>query len=149
MSVKYRAGGLFVICRTATATSTLLRHCAQPSGGSYAPDSSKYDHNSHNTADVQLACFLLHVAHLNMQGLLGNSKCGADFHDKLDELQLHLSKNDAPHILSLNETWLSGKIDSCEIEIGNYHLVRRDRKLGERGGVDIHQSDFKIYRRVC
>ena len=93
---------------------------------------------SRNTS--KLLCFPLHVAHLSIRRLLGNSKRDADSLNKLDELRLRLSEKDTPHIFCLNETWLSDKIDSWEIEIDNYHVIRRDRKHGERGGVAIYIS---------
>ena len=95
-----------------------------------------------------ISFFPLLVAYLNIQGLLGDSKRGADSHRKLDELRISLSENNALQLLCLNETWLSHKVDSSEIAIDNYNIVRRDRKHGECGGILLYVNQSLKYSKV-
>ena len=63
----------------------------------------------------------LKFMHLNMRGL----------HSKMEELQITLKERNID-ICSLNEAFLTPKI---KLDIPGYHLIRKDRSTGNRGGV--------------
>jgi hypothetical protein len=54
-------------------------------------------------------------------------------YNKLDELKL-LIHEQSPDIIVLTETWLSDDISNAEVAIGGYHIYRKDRMSGRKGG---------------
>lgn len=63
------------------------------------------------------------VAHINARSLIGNFVVLKDY------LLLHNFS-----IVAITETWLSPAIDSQLLEIPGYHIIRKDRSDGRRGG---------------
>ena len=86
------------------------------------------------------------VAHFNIQ--LGKGSPGQDAYRKIDELRSFFSTNNAPHVLCLNEIWLSAKIDSSELNIANYSLFRKDRKGRCGGGVALYVNQ-ELNHTLC
>ena len=72
----------------------------------------------------------LKFVHLNIRSLLRN----------IDEIKLFLQCNEV-HILALNETFLDESIFDSEVNIDNFHLLRKDRNRHGGGvAVYIHNS---------
>jgi hypothetical protein len=57
------------------------------------------------------------IGHLNIRSLIKN----------IDQLKIYLS-NHQYDIICINETWLDDKINTYEVSLDGYDLVRKDRK---------------------
>jgi hypothetical protein len=64
------------------------------------------------------------IGHLNIRSLIKN----------IDQLKIYLSNHQ--YIICINETWLDDKINTYEVSLNGYDLVRIDRKR-TGGGVSI------------
>ena len=68
----------------------------------------------------------LRICHLNIRSIV----------NKMDELRM-FCENHAPHVISINETWLDHTISDGEVHIEGYSLLRRD-KVRNKGGVLVY-----------
>lgn len=86
-----------------------------------------------NFCSVQYDCFKskgIKLAHLNIRSLYRN----------LEEIKSFLHNNQV-HILALNETFLDDSVFHSELDIDDFHLVRKDRNRHGGGvAVYIHSS---------
>jgi exonuclease III len=81
------------------------------------------------------------VVSLNIQDLIPQkSRYDKGSYHKIDQLRQMCGQGATPEIICLTETKLSTKIDSSEVEIAGYNLLRKDRnRCG--GGVAIYYRD--------
>ena len=89
----------------------------------------------------------LHIAHVNLQDMLCSLSRGLDMHWKLDELCVLLLSADAPHVMCINETWLSDNVDSSELRIKHYDIIRQDKNC-HGGGAAIYANEQIQYSHL-
>ena len=75
------------------------------------------------------------IIHLNIQGLIEQTTRKAlgvcDTHSKIDYLRCSVRDDTDPDVICLTETKLSDKINSSEIALPGYNVIRHDRnRLG-------------------
>lgn len=59
---------------------------------------------------------------------------------KIDELRLFATENN-PDLIHITETWLKESVGDNQINLPGYNLQRKDRTLGEHGGVCLYSKD--------
>ena len=117
--------------------------CSTPLLTPQSPEGSLSGDFTWSFAAVDSASYFTLVG-LNIQGLLGS--CTGKFsthagtNAKLDYLRFIRAAQDAPEIICLTETKLSGKIDDADISIPGYMVQRKDRDR-RGGGVAIYYRE--------
>ena len=116
--------------------SRLLLRCPTPSS-----HSSNYSESGIFKPRFFLTPKTFVIIHLNIQGLIGQITRKAlgvcDTHSKIDYLHCFVRDDTAPDVICLTETKLSDTIDSSEIALPGYDVIRRDKNR-QGGGIAIY-----------